>query len=398
MNMLAPSEETMWKSESTRNAEKMSTREINEKYIRGENRIVTESNREKLPNFVEALRKPGYMDLRPFYQRRPRWDEERQSRLIESFIINVPVPPIFLYEREFNSYEVMDGQQRVTAIKDFYDNNLELTGLEIWPELNGMRYTGLPAQVKAGIDRRSISSIVLLRESAPLDEQAKLLRQLVFERLNTGGVKLEKQEIRNALYQGELNDLLLKISKTDLFRRAWQLPLYSSEEDGGHTEIFENEFFRQMQDLEVVLRFFAFRHYEQYKHGIQGFLDLYMIRSLNFSQEDIALLENMYNQTIELAIEIYQDLVFKPYNRKKGAWSERPEKAFYDAVMVGLSRFWDRRATLISRRELIIQKTQKLFTTHIIAEDELIWRSGNKKALKDRIGAYIDLLSEIADH
>jgi hypothetical protein len=398
MNALAPSEETMWKSESTRNAEKMSVREINEKYIRGENRIVTESNREKLPNFVEALRKPGYMDLRPFYQRRPRWDTERQSKLIESFIINVPVPPIFLYEREFNSYEVMDGQQRVTAIKDFYDNNLELEGLEIWPELNGMRYTELPTQVKAGIDRRSISSIVLLRESAPLDEQAKLLRQLVFERLNTGGVKLEKQEIRNALYQGKLNDLLLKISKTDFFRKAWQLPLYSSEEDSERTEIFENEFFKKMEDLEVVLRFFAFRHYEHYKHGIQGFLDLYMIRSLNFGQEDADLLETLYLRTIELATAIYQDLVFRPYNRKKEAWSDRPEKAFYDAVMVGLSRFWDHRSTLIDKKELVIQKTQQLFTTHRIASDELIWRSGNKKALKDRVGAYIDLLNEVVDH
>ncbi|XWK88512.1 MAG: DUF262 domain-containing protein [Phormidium sp.] len=80
------------------------------------------------------------MDLQPFYQRRLRWDEKKQSRLIESFLINIPVPPIILFEKEYNFYEVMDGQQRITAIRDFYENKLRLTGLELWSELNGRTY------------------------------------------------------------------------------------------------------------------------------------------------------------------------------------------------------------------------------------------------------------------
>ena len=67
----------------------------------------------------------------------------------------------------------MDGQQRITAIKDFYDNRLVLEDLEIWPELNGMQYSDLPTQVKASIDRKSISSIVLLKKNNPLDQQAR---------------------------------------------------------------------------------------------------------------------------------------------------------------------------------------------------------------------------------
>lgn len=84
----------------------MTDQEINDKYDLREKRIVTESNREKLPNFVDALRRPDYIDLQPFYQRRERWAPERQSKLIESFIINIPVPPLFLYEKSYNSYEV----------------------------------------------------------------------------------------------------------------------------------------------------------------------------------------------------------------------------------------------------------------------------------------------------
>src|SRR5262249_30803115 len=138
----------------------------NRRYDTRERKIVVEANREKLPNFVEALKRKDYMTIRPFYQRRLRWDKVRQSRFIESFIINIPVPPLFLYEAKYNSYEVIDGQQRITAIRAFYENDLVLKGLEHWPELNGRKYSNLPSNIRAGIDRRSISYFVVLTESA----------------------------------------------------------------------------------------------------------------------------------------------------------------------------------------------------------------------------------------
>ena len=115
-------EQRMWLNPPKQKIVLKNTSQINEKYETGEHRIVTEMNREKLPNFVDALKRANYMEVRPFYQRRSRWDTERQSKLIESFIINIPVPPVFLYEKSYNSYEVMDGQQRITAISDFYNN------------------------------------------------------------------------------------------------------------------------------------------------------------------------------------------------------------------------------------------------------------------------------------
>lgn len=120
----------MWEKPLSKDSlSQMTDSQINAKYESGEQRILTEMNREKLPSFVEALNKPGYMDVRPFYQRRSRWDAKMQSRLIESFLINIPVPSVILYEKNYNSYEVMDGQQRITAIRDFYENKLKLSGL-----------------------------------------------------------------------------------------------------------------------------------------------------------------------------------------------------------------------------------------------------------------------------
>ncbi len=87
--ILTPTEEKIWEKSSPKSkSKKMTDEEINAKYERGEQRILTETNREKLPSFVEALKKPNYMNLRPFYQRRSRWDAKMQSRLIESFLVS----------------------------------------------------------------------------------------------------------------------------------------------------------------------------------------------------------------------------------------------------------------------------------------------------------------------
>lgn len=268
----------------------LSEEEINEKYEIGEARIVTEQGAIKLP-LVKDVFTNGKYDRKPIYQRRITWDNKKRSRLIESFIMNIPVPPIFIYEVEYGKYEVMDGLQRISAIMDFYDNEYALEGLTEWPELNTKKYSELPKKIKEGIDRRQISVVSLLKESAKSQEQEQRMKRMVFERLNTGGVKLEDQEIRNALYNGEFNKLCKELSTNTTFRKLWGIPV-SVDEDNNTKELYQldtvdsldvadelalNNLYMRMYDVELVLRFFAMRHVNEYSGQLSDFLDKCMI-------------------------------------------------------------------------------------------------------------------------
>ena len=385
---LAPAEKKMWEKSPLKNRiSKMTDDQINAKYESGEQRILTEMNREKLPSFVEALKKPGYMDVRPFYQRRLRWDAKMQSRLIESFLINIPVPSIILYEKDYNSYEVMDGQQRITAIRDFYENKLKLTGLELWPELEGRTYDTLPAKIRAGIDRRSISSIVLITESTPDPEEALFLKQIAFERLNTGGVDLSRQEVRNCVYYGKFNQLLLDLSSNRIFADAWGIPTDNPE------ELRQNNLYKKMEDAELVLRFFALRHVDDFRKGMEGFLDLYMMNSLGFSDEDIKILEEIFIRTINLAHQIYGENLFKPYDPQSDTWKDSAYKAYYDAVMVGFSKHLADVDVLLQQKSRVIEQTKKLFRED---KPKLFTGGGRTKAdIQKRIRLFDNMLSQL---
>jgi hypothetical protein len=389
---LSPSEGQMWVTPVSEPKQTSTDEEINSKYSKRELRIVTESNREQLPNFVEALKRPSWMNLRPFYQRRPRWDKERQSKLIESFIMNIPVPPLFVYESDLAKYEVMDGQQRITAILDFYTNRFSLAGLEQWPELNGRIYDDLPSEIRKGIDRRSISYIVLLKESATTSEEEGLLRQQVFERLNTGGVKLGKQEIRNSIYHGKFNDMLLDLAKYPTFRTIWQLQQYTKEEEDRPPEALQkNSFYVQMRDVEVILRFFALRHAEHYRGGMQDFMSRYMIRARKFPQDDLDFLRELFTRTLDLSYDIYQEHTFHSWESDQ--WSSRPQVAFADAVMVGLSRCLQHSQNLVERAEAVRQGTQNLFAEN--SKGTFTGQKNTKGDVQTRIGLFERMIARI---
>jgi hypothetical protein len=162
----------------------ISDAELEAKYESGERQVINEINRLKLPEFVELSKKPRFINLPPLSRRRILWDALQQSRLIESFIINIPVPPLVFYEQGYKSYEVIDGKQRISTIQTFYQNQLKLSGLELCSELNGYTYAELPWKVRATLDRRSLSFIAMIASAELTTEEALQIKQIAFEYLN----------------------------------------------------------------------------------------------------------------------------------------------------------------------------------------------------------------------
>lgn len=373
---------------------KNSDNEINDKYEDGELRIITEQGRYPLSNILEILAKTIHLD--PDYQRRHVWSPEQKSRLIESYIMNVPVPPVFLYEVDYAKYEVMDGLQRLTTLKDFYSDELELTGLQVWPELNGRRLTTLPSQVKKGIDRRYISTIVIVKETTKLDVEAQKLKQFVFERLNSGGTKLKDQEIRNAIYAGRMNNLTKEIAKNNKFVKeffqslddvkdktnALQLSLIDDFEPNN-----DNQVLKRMEDVELVLRFFAYRHIDSIPHSnLKDVLDNYLALANCYEQDLLDELSKLFEFTINLAYEIFEDKTFNFYRDYRGCWSwTKPSKIIYDPLMQVLSGFYfkqDQVNNLISNKKHYQDKMKEVMCKY---SDNFNARNTNKNDVKRRI-------------
>ena len=213
----------------------------------------------------------GRIEIAPVYQRQFRWDNERQSALVESFILGIPVPTLFMATNnisgELIQWEVVDGLQRLLTLVNFIGRGpvrdsarltsppLRLTGLEKLESLNGLEFVDLPADVKDLLLDRPAKVIVLN------DKSSKQVRFDLFERLNTGGLRLTDQEVRECVFRGDFIDLLGRLASTQEFQTVVNIP-EAKQKDGTPEEF--------------VLRFFAFLDgYQDFDHSVKDFLNDY---------------------------------------------------------------------------------------------------------------------------
>lgn len=220
-------------------------------------------------NELVDMYESGELLIEPEFQRLFRWTAGAQSRLIESLILELPLPPIYLLELDEGVYELIDGLQRISSYLAFRGRlkmegelqpALELQDCDIVKELNGLKYEDLPKPVEIKLKRNFVRAEILRRESD------KRLRYYMFKRLNTGGEALEPQEIRNCtirLLSESFNKLLIDLSGDPDF-------MYCI------STVAANQI-RKKADQELVLRFFAFKNAKDaYRHEIGDFLTEYM--------------------------------------------------------------------------------------------------------------------------
>lgn len=320
-------------SPETENEEYLS---LEEKYSSSQLRVVRTSMDFTLYHLKQSLEQKEYINTSPNYQRRHRWDAKKRSQLIESFLMNIPVPSVFLFENDYNQYEIMDGRQRIDTLRAFMNNEFPLRNLEFWTEIEGKRYKDLPSIIQKGLSRRTINAVVLLAETLKHDASGVDIRKILFKRLNTGGVQLNPQELRNALYPGKFNDLVVELSRYKTFTEAWGIPSCDAkwaDEEEPSSGLLKNSLYKTMADCELVVRYFAIKRIvvEGLGGSLRSILDGTYKRFKGVDEIEKEAMKNDFIHTIDGLEKIFGDMLFTIPSTK------RLSRPLYDAVMVAYS-------------------------------------------------------------
>ena len=260
----------------------------------------------------------GKLIVDPEWQREYVWDLKKASRLIESFLIGLPVPVIYLAFNEAGAKEVIDGLQRLTSVFKFFDNQYELRGLEILRELNGYKYNQLDQYYQDKLNDATIRAFEL---SQSTDQDLKFL---IFERLNTGGVVLNDMEIRNCLYRGKLNNLIRELSKSDAFMNC----------------VNQKNLSKRMKDRNLVLRFLAFSelHYQNANKGIKKFLNDFLENYRNPSDDKLNEFSESFKKATRAAYTVFGKEAFR-LKSEKGTWSTSVNSSIFQVITVSFTEY-----------------------------------------------------------
>jgi hypothetical protein len=267
-----------------------------------------------------------HLILRPDFQRASVWTDTQKSRLIESLLLNLPIPPCFLAEDEDGTRVVVDGQQRLRSIDDFRHGRFKLTGLQVLKDLNGSKWDTLPPKLDRKILQRVIRTLVISHYSNPA------IRFEIFERLNSGGVPLTEQEIRNATLRGSFNAMLERLATSPSFLGAIGLKKPDP----------------RLRHHELILRFFAVRATcKNYKPPLKMILSEFMRVHRHDDQQKIDELIVLFETSQANAFAVFGANLFRRY-RVKGqmpSYETSVSKAVFELQMVSLS-FIDRASIL----------------------------------------------------
>jgi Protein of unknown function DUF262 len=353
---------------------------IEKKYADSQLRILRTAQDWPLHYVRQTLEKGDMININPIYQRRSRWDNKAKSLLIESFLLNIPVPPLYLYEYDYNKYEVMDGLQRFTAISGFLKDEYALRGLEFWKELNGKKYSQLPDIIQKGLLRRNLSAIVLLVETSQIasDQMTLDVRQALFNRLNTGGEPLNNQEIRNAMNPSNFNQMVHRLSRDDMFCEIWRISKGDASQNEVRAALDRNTLYRTMADCEIVLRVFAVK--DEIDRPLGGSMKSILDRCLKLhtgdSDPQILAAENAYKTALSKWYNSFGSAIFIIPS------SQRASRPLFDALMVALMRNSD--FPLEDSRDRI-SETIKLALGNPIDYETLVGRGNTAESVHNRV-------------
>ena len=247
--------------------------------------------------------------IMPSFQRQYVWDRPRASRLIESFMMDLPVPPVFVSEQKDRTLLVIDGRQRLETIHRFFKEEFRearngkgaerfrLVGVNPEGPLSNKAFSDLDP-VSQRLLRNTVLRVVIIRQREPDRNPAAMHH--IFERLNTGGMHLRDQEVRNCIYAGRLNDMLNDLNGIGEWRRFLGLPRPD----------------KRQKDAELILRYMALLHnLAGYKKPMKDFLSAYMARNRNPSDQFVFEERSRFARTCTLLLEALGEQPLKQRGR-----------------------------------------------------------------------------------
>lgn len=315
----------------------------------------------------------GMMEKRevtiPEFQRRYVWSDRQASRLVESLIIQCPIPVIYLNQEKDESFSVIDGNQRLNSLRRFLSDQFPLSGLTSYPELGGLKFSQLDKRFQRHISNRVLRCTVILKETHP---QVKFD---VFERLNSGAIALTRQELRHGLYYGALLKKASDVAKNLRLERH-----FGARKD------------KRMKAEELVIRYWALSGgVASYEKPLATFITNYAEANRNPSSAELDSLVRSISSAHERALQLFGPHAFS--FSKDGR--SRFNAAVFDAQMVACSRLSETRFAELSQKINSIRQRYDDLQNNADYARSVTLATSDKAALQGRIHKVTALLKSI---
>lgn len=325
----------------------------------GERRLATQSLDLSIDALVARISRNGLV-LQPEFQRDYVWSAAKASALVESVLMRIPLPVVYLAETVEGDWEVVDGQQRLTSLHSFVvgkfpdATSFKLGQMNVRSDISGKSFKDLQKVDQNAILNYTLRAIILQKESHPD------LKFEVFERLNCGSVQLKDAELRNCMYRGPYNDMLNELAENPFLLKI-------RHADTPH---------KRMEDRQLILRFFAMKRnsHLNFKGGMKQFMNREMIAHRYAPGTEIAALKALFESAIECAWTVFGENAFRRWSpgdgrNPEGQWETKLNVALWDTILYTFAFFEKRQivpaADAIREEFLDIMSNDDTFVDYI---------------------------------
>ena len=344
--------------------------------------IKVETRMQSLDSLIKRIDRGSIqMNTESYFQRRDDlWDKTKQSRLIESILIRFPLFSFFFDASDDNNWLVVDGLQRLSSIRNFALKNQPLTNMEFLTHLNGKCWNNLSGDLQRSIEETQVVLHKII-PGTPTDVKFN-----IFKRINTGGLVLEAQEIRHALFQGKPSDFITELAKTKEFVTATRKKIKT----------------HRMLDRDFANRFLAFyllgvENYgkKEYGQDLDTFMSKAMAVIYDKSDEELEQIKTQFKKAMTLSKSIFGKEAFRKVYRN---YKRIPpiNKAYFDALSTQFALLSDNEMEILKLKEKEIKKLLK----SNLAEDENLFTSitsgtGDRRRVQYRHNCIKKLIQDV---